>query len=161
MEMKCALRLVGESVFWAFSRVEGGQLNASTAILQIKKEPKRGKLEMTFGILAESECEWLAGADDLDKRNQLKFQFIKKQQLPNIFAHSEMDDAIDLNLVFLDNGDDTLLTKLFFSPAKVLSVYSKQFIPVLKPSSLILAGRWWGCDRPGSGTGVFLKACEI
>ena len=52
-EMKCALKLVGDSVLWIFSRVEGDELNASTAILQIKKEPKKSKLELTFGILAD------------------------------------------------------------------------------------------------------------
>ncbi len=78
--MKCALRLVGESMFWVFSRVEGEQLNASTAIFQIKKEPKKAKLEMTFGILAENECEWAAGEDAVaeERKESLKFQFIKK-----------------------------------------------------------------------------------
>lgn len=139
--MKCALKLVGDSVLWIFSRVEGDELNASTAILQIKKEPKKSKLELTFGILANCECEWAPIDDTSEKKEQLKFQFIKKQQLPNIFAYSESEDTIDLNVVFYDNGDDTLAVKLFFSPSKVLTVYSKQFIPVLKNCSMILAGR--------------------
>ncbi len=152
-EMKCAVRLIGESTLWIFSRVEGDQLSQSTAVLQIKKPALSFHLELTFGILIGQGKE---GAEEAGKERELKFQFVKKQLSNDSSCVLCLLYSMDLNLVFLDNGDETLAVKLFFNPSKVLRVQAKQFVPVFPRSSIVLAGK---LSHSGSGHGVHLKAC--
>ena len=63
-----AVRLVGASTLWIFSRVDGNQLSPASAILQIKKDALSQKLEMSFGILAE-------GDSDIDEAESLEYKF--------------------------------------------------------------------------------------